>query len=298
MKTFARRYLFFLQFLRFWNSFAPLRWRPYVLLLAARWLSPFRPRSASIRRAMKLAIPAIDDLHIWHEWLDSHLKFVLHFFQYSAVDTSWLSSEVRVMNPDVVTELRNSGGLVLTFHTHHQNTLCCFLGNAGIKVSAIAAPPEGSPLFPYMGYWMKRVNADSERHFLAGTYIFTSHLRKLLRSTQKLLVAREAVVCLCDFHQAGENDQPSACFFDRRVTPPTGVIKIALENSAPVFVAMLAPYKNLLCLQLQRLDGSHGLQHVIQEYFSFLEINIRKNPACWEGWDWFENFPFTDTPEL
>jgi lauroyl/myristoyl acyltransferase len=291
---FAKKYIRLLRAMSIWVALTPRDWRPRLILAAARWFSPYQVYADKVKRSIRLALPQHDATHIWHHWLDSHLRFVLDFLNYKSWDATWLRRCVVVANPRLLSELGKSGGLLLTYHTHHQNTLCCALGLSGIKVSAIATMPEDSALFPYIGAWAQRVNSDSAVHFLGGGYVFTKNLRALLKSTRQLLSDREVVVCLCDFHQPKSSLNVQGGLFDRSVSPPNGAIEIALKHGAPIYAAMFAPVGGVLTLQLTQLDVSGGLGTVVAGYFSFLESNIRSNPACWQGWEWFEDLPLTE----
>ena len=198
--SFAKRYRRLLCILNLWVIFAPGRWRPAFIFAIGRCMNPFQIQGEKVRRSIGLALPECQTKHTWRGWLDSHVRFVLDFLDYTSFDAAWLKRNVFVVDPTLLESLRDSGGLLLTYHTHHQNTLCCALGLAGIKISPIAALPEHSPLFPFIGRWAQRLNSDSEAHFRGGKYLFTDNLRNLLQSTRKAFAEQDVVLCLCDFH--------------------------------------------------------------------------------------------------
>jgi len=295
---FAKRYRRFLRVFSLWMACTPIQWRPAFIFAFGRWLNPFQLHGQKICRAIRLALPENQVEQTWRLWLDSHVRFTLDFLAYKSLDASWLRQSVLVVDPAQVEALRHSGGLLLTYHTHHQNTLCCALGLEGIKVSAVATSPEDSPAFPYIGHWARRVNVDSARHFRGGSYIFTDNLRMLLRTIRQMFADRELVVCLCDFHQPKPGVNSSARLFDRLISPPTGAIGVAIKHDAPIFAAMFAPQNGKLVLKLIRLDESGGVDGIVAGYFSFLESNIRVNPACWQGWEWYEDLPLAEQANL
>ena len=290
---FAKRYNRLLHVFDNFVALAPARFRPGFIFTLGRLLSPFKIYTSKIVSAVRSALPGCDASAVWRRWLDSHVAFVLDFLTYQEFDAVWLKNAFVCANQPALDALRQSGGLLLTYHTHHQNTLCCALGLQGMKVSAVAASPLDSPLFDYIGRWSTRVNVDSSRHFNGGNYIFTSNLRSLLTATQKCFAAGEVVVSLCDFHQPKTDCVASAVFFNRCVAPPTGVIEMALKHRVPIFLALLAPADHKLCLQMTQLPESVDLKAVVDQYFCFLESNIRANPACWQGWEWFADLPKT-----
>ena len=291
---FAKKYLQLLRVLNVWVTLIPWDWRPSLVFVAGRFFSPFAIYKDRVCHSLGLALPQHEAERIWRSWLNSHMQFVLDFLNYKRLDAAWLRRRVVVANPDELAALAESGGLLLTYHTYHQNTLCCALGLGGIKVSAIAAMPEESALFPYIGKWAQRVNADSALHFLGGGYVFTNNLRTLLKTTRKLLGDKEVVVCLCDFHQPRAGSNIKGLLFNRYISPPIGAIEIALKHGAPIYASMFSPQGKALSLQLTQLDVSGGADTVVSGYFSFLEASIRTNPACWQGWEWFEDLPLDE----
>ncbi len=241
MVLFGQRYRRLLRLASVWVALTAGRWRPGFLWALGRWLSPFQLHAAKIRRAIALALPDMATDRVWRDWLDSHLRFVLDFLAYRAMDAAWLKRQVAIAQPALLDALRASGGLVLTYHTHHQNTLSSALGLAGITISPLASAPEDSPLFPLIGRWAQRVNADSAIHFNGGAYVFTDNLRVLVKAVRKLLNNRDVVLSLCDFHQPRPEASASGRLFDRSITPPTGAIDIALRHGAPIYAAICAP---------------------------------------------------------
>ncbi len=294
MIYFAKKYNRLLLIFSFWVTFAPRRWQPAWIFVLGRWLNPFQLFGEKIRRSIGLAFSEDRVATIWHDWLNSHVQFVLDFLAYKTLDAAWLAREVVIDDPACVAALRDSGGLLLTYHTHHQNTLCCALGLGGMKISAIAALPQDSPLFPIIGGWAQRVNAESARHFGGGSYIFTDNLRALLRTTRKILADGDVVLCLCDFHQPKPGVRSGTRLLNRFISPPTGAIEIAVKHGAPVYATIFAPVNGKHTLKIKQLDTSGGVDAIVAEYFSFLESNIRTNPACWQGWEWFEDLPLAE----
>ena len=290
---FAKRYCRLLNIFNGFVSVAPLRFRPAFIFWLGRLFSPFNVYADKITRSFRLVLPTHCAEEIWNNWRDSHLRFSLDLLNYRKFDAAWLKNEVTCTDTSALQALRQFGGLLLTYHTHHQNTMCCVFGLSGMKVSAVAASPNDSPLFAYLGKWVKRVNADSAIHFNGGRYMFTDNLRGLLKNTRQCLVNGEVVVSLCDFHQPKTEALASGTLFDRYITPPTGVIEIAVKHQVPIFLALFAPEGEKHHLHITKLAETGNVEAVVHQYFSFLESNIRANPACWQGWEWFEDLPET-----
>ena len=286
--AFARRYDLFMRSMSVLARIRP-RWL-YAMLARtlARWLNPYALRSAHMQQTMSGVLNPQDVASVWTQWLDSHIRFVFDFLHYPELDTRWLSDQVLVRDAAVLQALRASGGLLLTYHTHHQNTLCCALGLMWCEVSAVAAAPEDSPLFPYIGRWAKRVNADSQRHFRGGRYLYLSDMRSLSRSVRTLMAKKSVLVSLCDFHQPSP-DSLGGQLLGRAISPPIGMIELALKQGAPVFAAMFARRGDRLELRMVRIAEEIDADRVVKHYLAFLEVCVRDNASCWQGWDWLRD---------
>ena len=294
MVLFGKRYRRFLRVFERLASLCPPGAYPRLLFLIGRWLNPYQERKPEIVRAFRSALPDRLTEKLWLDWLDSHIRFVLDFFSYKALGTDWVKRNVVVSSPELLDELRSTGGLLLGYHTHHQNTLGCVLGLHGIPTWFIAAPPRISPLYPFVGAWDLRVNAESAKHFGGGGYLFTDDIPRLLEDTGNILDGHGVIECLCDFNRARPRAQSGVALFDRQISPPTKIIELAVARGAPVFVAMFAPDAEKLSLKMVRLDTTSGINAIIADYIAFLESNIRATPSCWQGWDWFNDLPLAD----
>lgn len=267
--------------------------RPFKTI--ERRMSPFFKQVHEMSRSAAAVLPQADMPEFRRAWLDSHALFARHFLEYRRMDGDWVEKNVVVEEPALVKELCEKGGVLLTYHTHHQNTLCCILGVLGAKVSAVAAAPEASPLYPVIGKWAARVNADSAIHFRGGRYIFTNDLRALARDVRAALQESSVVVCLADFTQQGSK-APSQRIFDRYISPPTGVIELGIKLETPFFFSVLAPEGGVLKLKLRKLDDANpSLNAVVNAYVSYLQECILVCPSLWQGWEWFGALP--EVPE-
>ena len=286
--AFARRYDLFMRMMSVLVRIRPPWLYAALARTLARWLNPYALRRVHMQRAMSGLLSTQEIAPVWTQWLDSHIRFVFDFLHYGDLDVRWLLDQVVVRDTDVVEALRATGGLLLTYHTHHQNTLCCALGLLGCEVSAIAAAPEESPMFPYIGRWALRVNADSQRHFNGGSYIFLSDLRSLSRSVRTLMAKKSVLVSLCDFHQPGP-DVFGGQLLGRAISPPTGMIDLALKQGVPIFAAMFAPIGDRLELRMVRIGEAVDADLVVKRYLAFLDICVRDNACCWQGWEWLQD---------
>ena len=165
----------------------PAPFWPALQSTLGRWLNPHYARKARICRALSTVTDNITPA--WNAWLDSHSRFVYDLLRYASMTPRWVSDNVHIAEPERFAELCAQGGLLLTYHTHHQNTIGCVFGLSGCKSSTLAAAPENSPLFPLIGRWAQQLNRESAQHFGGGDYLFINHLRQLSAATRsKVLV--------------------------------------------------------------------------------------------------------------
>ncbi len=266
----------------------PAPFWPALQSTLGRWLNPHYARKARICRALSTVTDNITPA--WNAWLDSHSRFVYDLLRYASMTPRWVSDNVHIAEPERFAELCAQGGLLLTYHTHHQNTIGCVFGLSGCKSSTLAAAPENSPLFPLIGRWAQQLNRESAQHFGGGDYLFINHLRQLSAACKQAFAERALIVCMADFNQAAP-DALTLPLFNRLITPPTGAIKLALRHKAPIHTAIFAPEGRKFVLHLHPLDSRGGLEGVLRGYLRFLEHGCRHNPACWQGWDWFGELP-------
>lgn len=255
-----------------------------------RTLSPYQLKASAIRAGLAQAAGTDGVDAAWAAWRDSHAQFVRDFSRYHLLTPMQMQRQVLIPDTDVLAQLHAEGGLLLTYHSHHQNTLCCALGFAGCRVHAVAAAPQTSLLFPYLSRWALQINRESARHFRGGDYLFINDMRHVARSVKQALADKDVVVCLCDFHQP---DGSGLVFplFSRQISPPSGVLDLALRQQAPIYLALCAPEEGQLVLRLSRLSVVDNRASVLAAYIAFLERACRQNPVCWQGWDWFNDLP-------
>ena len=203
-------------------------------------LTPYSLYREAITSSVLEVFPNINPDDFWKKWVINHSLSILDFYRYENMSLDWVISSVNIINDQLIEELRETGGLVLTYHFHHQNTLCCALGLLGIKVSAIAASPSESKLDSYIGKWARKLNEKTERHFRGGRYLYTDNLREIVRDVPRILTDGHVVVCLLDNNHSGQFPQIQK-LFQRQIRVPRGIVEIALRHRAPVYVCALIP---------------------------------------------------------
>ena len=272
-----------------WIARVPWPW--LQVRLSRRWGrvgSPFVADLAQVQDAcaQAFAVPPAQAHTMAQQWLASQGLFATSIFGYHRMGPDWVRRHVRVHQPEALAQLRQSGGLVLSYHTHHHNTLGIVLGQSGVVTWGVAATEKASPMAPYTGRFMRIINGDSEARFGGGRYLFTDEPRQLLRGLNEAYAQNHAVVSICD-NPMPAGEYPPVQFMGRQFHVGTGVIEHALSRNVPITVATLCP--DLLGhydLYLRPLPVHLSVPQVLEQYFDELAIQVRRAPWLWQGWHW------------
>jgi lauroyl/myristoyl acyltransferase len=203
----------------------------------------------------------------------------------------WVKQRVQIDRLEALHSLQAQGGLVLSYHSHHHNTLGIVLGQSGVTTWGVAATEKASPMAPYTGKFMRIINGDSEAKFGGGKYLFTDEPRNLLRGLKHAFASQHAVVSICDNPSPIEDEAP-AFFRGKQFHVGAGVVAMALEHQVPITLAIL--YPTLLGgyeLKLMQLKNCTTVSEVLQSYFDFLADIVLQTPWAWQGFHWFSGLP-------
>lgn len=225
-------------------------------------------------------------------WYASHGLFALSFFDYPKMDADWLRSAVHVDHPEVLQRLVETGGVILTYHSFHHNTLFVALGEAGARLHVVAASEKNSAEAPYTGRFMRLINGGSAAHFHGGSYLFTDEKRALVQGVRAALRAGDCLVVLCD-NWLRSSGFPALQVLGRRITVGTGALRLAKKAGAPpvYFVMFYSDLKGGYTLSLKEAGPLMDEQDTLQRYFEFLEQCVRIAPWAWQGWPWYAHLP-------
>jgi len=277
----------------------------------AQWLSRLPGQQIKLsRRWGKMASPYVADRELLElsysqafgasaqvskaltdQWLASHGLFATGIFSYQNMDSDWVKEKVEIDQPAVLAGLKVKGGLVLSYHSHHHNTLGIVLGQSGVPTWGVAATEKASPMAPYTGRFMRIINGESEAKFGGGKYLFTDEPRNLLRGLKHAFANHHAVVSICD-NPSPANDEAPVFFRGKQFNVGAGVVTMALEHKVPITLALL--YPNLLGnyeLRLQPIQNVNSVDEVRLAYFDFLANIVVNTPWAWQGFHWFSGLP-------
>ena len=264
--------------------------------LSRRWgriASPYVADRAQLELSYVQAFGASAKLakEFTDQWLASHGLFATSIFSYPSFGPEWVKQKVKVERPEVLESLQAQGGLVLSYHSHHHNTLGIVLGQSGVPTWGVAATEKASPMAPYTGRFMRIINGESEAKFGGGKYLFTDEPRNLLRGLKQAFSSQHAVVSICD-NPAPTSDESAVYFRGKQFHVGAGVVSMALEQGVPITMALLC--SNLLgdyVLRLKQIPNANSVHEVLQSYFDFLDEILLQTPWAWQGLHWFSGLP-------
>ena len=260
--------------------------------LSRRWgrmASPYMADRAQLELSFVQAFGATPQVakELTDQWLASHGLFATSIFSYKRMSPEWVQQYVKIEKPDVMKSLLDQGGLVLSYHSHHHNTLGIVLGQSGVPTWGVAATEKASPMAPYTGRFMRIINGESEAKFGGGKYLFTDEPRNLLRGLKQAFSSQHAVVSICD-NPVPQGDDAPLVFRGKQFFVGAGVVDMALSQNVPITLALLCPdLRGSYELRLQALPSGLSSHQVLQAYFDFLSECVAQMPWAWQGWHWY-----------
>jgi len=260
--------------------------------LSRRWgrmASPYMADRSQLELSFVQAFGATPQVakELTDQWLASHGLFATSIFSYKRMSPEWVRQYVKIEKPDVMKSLQDQGGLVLSYHSHHHNTLGIVLGQSGVPTWGVAATEKASPMAPYTGRFMRIINGESEAKFGGGKYLFTDEPRNLLRGLKQAFSSQHAVVSICD-NPVPQGDDAPLVFRGKQFFVGAGVVDMALSQNVPITLALLCPdLRGSYELRLQALPSGLSSHQVLQAYFDFLSECVAQMPWAWQGWHWF-----------
>lgn len=271
----------------------PARARLRLARLLGRSLSPQRRDRNKLLLAFRLGLGL--DLasaeRMFRHWKASEGLFATSIFDYAGMDAKWLKRHVTVDRPEVLARLVREGGLILTFHTFHHNTLALALGQCGIPLFPVAASEKNSPYAPYTGRYMRIINGDSEAKFSGGRYLFTDDMRRLVAGVRTAFAAGHGVLTLCDY-AVPDRIIPPVEIMGRSISIGSGVMRLAQQAGVPAYFILFYPdlaggYR----LIIEEAGRIEALESTARAYFQFLERQLVVAPWAWQGWSWYADLP-------
>ena len=289
---------FFLEYRRFFERLQCLSffgYNPITRSIAGNLAFLFHSRKAStpiVENNLQtyLGIEDIKAKTLARQWLRLLGVSALNIFFYRHMNRSWVEKHVEVSDPDLLTEMVNSGGLLLTYHSHHHhNTVGCITGLLGAQILGLSAAKNPEHDHPEIRkFHIEIMHDESEKNFGGGRYLYLKEPIKALRDARQGMDQGCLVVGLADFPSPLQKNL-LVDFLDHQLSVQPWLFDMAIKKRAPVYFCLLESPNTKkgkpLYLSLGRSHQTNSAD-LAQSYFNFLAYLIHNNSSVWQGWEW------------
>jgi lauroyl/myristoyl acyltransferase len=255
-----------------------------IMRYNAMIFSPDRGKIETKKISRIMGLPLWKARIVWYKYLQNQGIFFANIFLHKTMDQHWLTKHVRIENQELLSILKDTGGLVLTWHTQYQHTLAVILGLSGLKINALALAPEESSFYIHLKKYIDLLHNESEKKF-SGRYIFYRQNHIFKRQLYRVLSNQQVLISLND-NIADSNRSVSVTLLKQKVDIMHGTVDVALNLKKPIIAALPFFSGNNFILKLKQLDTSQDVQTIMQTYMTVLDTEIQKQPELWEGWHW------------
>jgi lauroyl/myristoyl acyltransferase len=226
------------------------------------------------------------------QWLENLGVSALNIFFYRNMTRSWVEQHVEVSDSDLLNEMVCSGGLLLTYHTHHHhNTVGCVLGLLGARILGLSAAK--NPEFDHAEirkFHIDIMHDESEKNFGGGHYLYLKDPIKAMRDAKQGMGDGSLVVGLADLPSPLKKNI-WVDFLGHPLSVQRWLFDLAEKTQTPLYFCLLASQnlksKKPLYLSLGRSHAKDAM-NMAQDYFRFLEKQMHVSPSAWQGWEWVQ----------
>lgn len=286
---------FFAEFLRFFKQqellakFGHNKITKYLSSISLTWFTSRQLAADTIKRNLVFGLK-LSDKQAEKERSICVKNFALSFlniFSYKKMNRRWIDKNIICDQKDLLNSIINDGGMLMTFHSYHHNTMGCFFGILGAKVLGISAaknPEHDNAVIRH--YHINIMHNHSEKHFGGGHYLFLKDLKQTLKGIKKGLQEKALIIGSADF--PAQNRTVTVNFLGQNVAIQRWLFDIAIENQKNIYFGILEGREvtDKLAIHLKKATAN-STETLAQQYMDFLSERIGKNPACWQGWEWF-----------
>ncbi|BCG66083.1 MAG: hypothetical protein methR_PLP0004 (plasmid) [Methyloprofundus sp.] len=262
-------------------------------LLANYGFSPISHEEPLVKQAVSdtgQSLSATEWRQFWHKRLADHAIFCLNIFKNASFDEAWVKKYVTFDKASLQAIDQNKSILFLTYHNPYSHTLCVALGSSGWRVNPFVAAEETSPIFDFVGRYIKKLHAGCMRHFNGGKYLFFDQNSVGASLTRRALADGGILVATNDILNYSKK-APTIKFMGRLITPPIGNVKLACRMGIPIVAGLMVRDGEHYKIVYRQLDSHQSIEQIMTEYFDFLTELLAKYPAFWDGWNWFSSLP-------
>lgn len=208
-------------------------------------------------------------------------------------DTSglWLQRYVQTAQPDILQSIAETGAVVLSHHSYHQNLLISFFKTVGPAVFPIGNPPTAFSSDDYLYHFTTRLNQATATNLNGGNWLFNNQGRNFLLGIRQVIESRQILMLFCDFNEARKSN-PVMPFLGKTLQIPGGVLRLLEKEDIPVYFAgfYLQPH-GMYQVHFEPLRAEAAVEDggvpLAQRYLHALERHIRRYPSAWQCWEIF-----------
>lgn len=211
-----------------------------------------------------------------------------NIFFYETMNNEWLRKNINCKDPLLLKKMVENGGILITFHSYHHNTIGSVLGLYGGEIFGISAaknPEHDNEII--RKYHINIMHNNSEKNFGGGHYLFLNNLKEAIRGIKRGLKRNSLIIGLADF--PAQNKTISANFMGKKILIQRWLFDIAASHGKNIYFGILEgrnPRKPLSIKISSANTAFVTAEELVQQYVDFLSENVRENPACWQGWEW------------
>ncbi len=228
---------------------------------------------------------------LWKKRLSDHAIFCLNIFKQPSFNNLWVKKHVSLESELLQLLLdKHKSILFLTYHHPYQHFLFSILGTFGWRINVLAAPEESSELFPFIGFYIRKMHKNCSIHFNNGKYLFFKNNLTGTRIAKRSLSQGGILISLNDFNINHKNNI-STKLFNRFISAPTGSIKLACRMNIPIVVGVAIRNNNKYEIIIREIDNTKNIESIMNDYFNFLEEILKESSHLWDGWNWFSSLP-------
>ena len=284
MDTNSKKYLRLLRLAELITKYLPTGLSYMVMRFYTIIFSPDRGKIEADKISKIMGLPFWKARIIWYKYLQHQGIFFTNVFLHKKMDQDWLSKNVHIENPELLSIINDKGGLILTWHVQYHYTLFLILGLYGLKLNVLALAPEEGDFNSELKKYIDLLHTESEQKF-SGQYLFYRLNNKFKRKLYDVLYKNNILLSLND-NFASSNRSVNVKFLNKNIDIMHGTVDVAMRLNKPIVTAFMYFSGNKFFVKLKQIDTNQNVQAIMQTYMTTLELELQKQPELWEGWHW------------
>lgn len=201
----------------------------------------------------------------------------------SDISSHWLSKNIHVDDSNLLSELKQNGGIVFTHHSFHHNLLMSYFKAIGKSGYPVVNPPTSFSSDDFLYIWTVELNASTQTNLLGGKMLYVVDKKKLFEEMNQALDEKGILIILCDFNSDAKTST-NYPIFGKNLNIPTGALKYAEQKEVGVYFAGFRWCREgnyaLNLLKMTKDNGGYA-----DDYMYRLETYLRQYPYAWQNWE-------------